>query len=166
MTILTVSGDPTLTRAQILAFGWNVLGRSETNPLAMTLQDRYPAAFASFGKRARNGSIKTGTLWTWRETAPALGFMVVRESPYGTTRLRYVEAIAMTLARDYKREGIQTIALVLPETAAYDAVSFRSALDHWLKAVSLSVIVYEKYLPDVRADETPLIPPANPPSVQ
>ncbi len=151
--MLYVSGDPRLTRAHILAFGWNALGRSENDPLATALQTRYPTAFASFGKQARQGRIKIGTLWVWRETLPALGFMVVRESPYGTTRLRYVEAVAMTLARDHRRDNIASVALVLPGIA-YDASTFRAALDYWLKTVSLPIVVYEQYTPDVRADES------------
>jgi hypothetical protein len=153
MTILYVSGDPFLTRAPLLAFGWNALGRAETDSLAAALQTRYPTAFAAFGKQARQDRIQIGTLWTWRDTRPALGFMVVRESPYGTTRVRHVEAIAMMLARDHQREQITSMALVLPGMA-YDAPTMCAALERWIAKIALPIVVYTDYAPNVRADES------------
>jgi hypothetical protein len=143
-----VSGDPLLTDAPILAFGWNLRGRPETGALESALMQRYPTAFAAFSKRARQGQISIGTLWLWRETIPALGFMVVRDTPYGTTRLRHVEAIAMALARDYKRDGIQRLALVLPGQR-YDRPLMRAVLERWLSAAALPVMVFEDYQPGV-----------------
>ncbi|MCA9908191.1 MAG: hypothetical protein KC519_06040, partial [Anaerolineae bacterium] len=107
MTVEIVSGDPLQTQAQVLAFGYNARGRSEVNPLQATLQYRYPAAFAAYGKQCRAGRITPGTLWIWREAQPWLGFMIVRESSVGPTRLRFVQQIALTLARDYQLDGIR-----------------------------------------------------------
>lgn len=152
MSITFVSGDLLLTRAQVLAFGYNASGRTETGALEMALLNRYPAAFATYGKYCRAGRIKTGTMWLWRETKPALGFMVVRETAVGATRLRYVEAVAMTLARDYKLDNIRSVAMALPGSPL-EAPSLKEILTHWLDKSSLPVVVYEHYIPNVQAEE-------------
>jgi hypothetical protein len=153
MTIAYAAADPLLTDAQILAFGWNLRGRAENGVFETALFARYPTAFASFAKQSRQGRLKPGTLWLWRETQPALGFMIVRDTPYGTTRLRYVEAVAMTLARDYQRDGIHSVAYVLSGAASYDVGTIKRVLDYWLSKVSLPVTVYEQVIPGVKAVE-------------
>jgi hypothetical protein len=152
MPVTFVSGDPLLTRAQVLAFGYNASGRTETGLLEMALLNRYPAAFASYGKYCRAGRIKTGTLWLWRETKPTLGFMILRETAVGATRLRYVEAVAMTLARDYKLDNMGSVAIALPGSPL-EAPSLKEILVHWLEKSSLPVVIYEHYLPNVQAEE-------------
>ena len=152
MPITFVSGDPLLTHAQVLAFGYNASGRTETGVLEMALLNRYPAAFASYGKDCRAGRIKTGTMWLWRETKPALGFMIMRETAVGATRLRYVEAVAMTLARDFKQHGIRSMALVVPGSKL-EYSTLKQIIVHWLRKSSLPVVVYEEYLPGVQAEE-------------
>lgn len=142
MTVEIVSGDPLQTQAQVLAFGYNAHSRSEVNPLQATLQYRYPAAFAAFGKQCRAGRIAPGTLWIWREAQPWLGFMIVRESSVGPTRLRFVQQIALTLARDYQLDGIRSVAiasLCTPDERA----GVHEILMQWLGKINLQVTLYE-----------------------
>jgi hypothetical protein len=152
MPITFVSGDPFLTHAHVLAFGYNAAGRTETGVLEMALLDHYPAAFASYGKDCRARRIKTGTLWLWRESKPALCFMIVRETAVGTTRLRYIEAVAMTLARDFKQHSIRSMALVVPGSKQ-EYPTLKEIIVHWLGKSSLPLVVYEDYLPGVQAEE-------------
>jgi len=151
MPITYVSGDPLLTYAQILAFGHNAKGRTESGIFETHLLYQYPAAFATFGKSCRSEKIKTGSLWMWRESQPGLGFMVVRESSVGATRLRYVEAIVLGLARDFQREGIRSIAIA-PLGDSLEWPTFKPVLDYWLGHSALSCVVYEKYLPGIAAE--------------
>ena len=151
MPITYVSGDPLLTNAQILAFGHNAKGRTELGIFETLLLNRYPAAFATFGKSCRSGKIKTGGLWIWRETRPALGFMVVRESSVGATRLRYVEAIALGLARDFHLDGIRSIAIA-PLGDSQEWPMLKPVLDYWLGQSALSCVIYEQYLPGIKAE--------------
>lgn len=151
MPLTYVSGDPLLTRQQVLAFGMNAAGRTETTPLAAALLARYPTAFASYGKLCRQGRIETGTIWYWRETQPALAFMVVRETAVGATRLRFADAVAMTLARDYPREGIRSMALA-PLGAEHEAQDLKTTLERWLAKVALPLVFYEAYQPGVAAE--------------
>lgn len=151
MPLTFLSGDPLLTRQQVLALGTNAAGRTETTPLAAALLERYPTAFASYAKQCRQGRIETGTIWYWRETQPFLAFMVVRETPVGATRLRYVDAAAMLLARDYPREGIRSLALA-PLGAAHEAEDIKVAVGRWLAKAALPVIFYEAYQPGVAAE--------------
>jgi hypothetical protein len=151
MPITYVSGDPLLTHAQVLAFGSNAKGRTESGVFETLLLNRYPAAFATFGKNCRGGKIKTGSLWIWRETRPTLGFMVVRESSVGATRLRYVEAIALGLARDFRLEGIRSIAIA-PLGDSLEWPTFRPVLDYWLGQSALPCVVYEQYMPGIEAE--------------
>lgn len=117
----------------------------------MALLMRYPAAFASYGKLCRQGRIAAGTIWIWRETMPALAFMVVRETPVGASRLRYVDAAIMALARDYARDNIRGIAIA-PLGAGHEQAEIRAVFDRWLTKSSLPVIAYTDYLPGVVAE--------------
>src|SRR5215213_4952201 len=139
--ITYTSGDPLLTQAQTLAFGYNAKGRSEMTPLATALLYQNPAAFATFGKQCRNERLKPGQMWAWRESRPYLLFLVVRESSVGMTRLRFVEAVAMTLARDYKLYGINSLAIA-PLGTDGEWPMLKDVLHRWLSPSKLSVVVY------------------------
>jgi hypothetical protein len=137
-----VSGSPWETTAQVLAFGYNARGRTEVAPLQTTLQYRHPAAFAAFGKQARAGRIPPGSLWVWREAQPYLGFLVVRETAVGATRLRYVQAAALTLARDYALEGFTSLAIA-SLCPPGELPPIREALAYWLDPGRLDVTLFE-----------------------
>lgn len=151
MPITYLAGDPLLTGAQVLAFGHNARGRAELGALETELLQRYPAAFAAYGKQCRSGRIKAGQLWLWHESQPVLGFMVVRESSVGATRVRFVEAVALNLARDYAREGIRSIAIA-PPGSREEWPNLKPVLEHWLGRAALPCYVYEQYLPGVQAE--------------
>lgn len=156
MSLTIVSGDPLLTKQPVLGIGVNAAGRGETTPLATTLHIRYPAAFAGFSKLCKQGKIKPGMTWFWRETQPALAFMVVRETPFGATRLRHVEAVVLTLARDYKLDNLKSIALA-PLGAPHEIDTIREVLDRWLVKSSLPVIAYTDYRPGISAEPDPTV---------
>jgi hypothetical protein len=155
MPLTTVTGDPTKTRAQTLLFGHNARGKTELGTLETALLQRSPAAFAAYGKQCRAGRIKPGEVWVWRDSRPALGFMVVRESQVGATRLRYVQAALLRLARDYRLDGIKSAALA-PLGSAAEWAEIRLLIDSILGRSRLPVVVYESYQPGVQADEPDL----------
>jgi len=151
MPLTYVTGDPLLTRAQVLAFGHNAKGRTETGALETRLLDLYPAAFATYGKLCRSERIRPGGFWVWRESIPNLAFMVVRESSVGATRVRFVESVVMTLARDYRLHGINSLALVRPcDGEEWPAI--KQVVDYWLRSCPIPIVVYEGYEPGVRAE--------------
>lgn len=150
MTVTYVQGDPLLTPIPALAFDFNARGRAEVTPLHTALLDRYPAAFASFGKAARAGRLKAGQVWLWRESLPHLCFLIVRESPVGSTRVRYVDSAALTLARDYRLYGLSSLA-VAPLGTAAEWPALRDVLARRLGPSSLPVTIYERDLPGVAA---------------
>jgi hypothetical protein len=152
MTLHLVSGDPLLTRAQVLAFGVNVLGRAEIGPLETQLFTRFPTAFAAYRKQCRSGRIVLGGYWTWRESRLFLNFLVIRESPVGATRLRFVQSALMKLARDYRLEGFTSVAIAPLGTHA-EWPEIIPILRYWLEPIALPVIVYEQVQPGVRVDE-------------
>ncbi len=151
MPLTYLSGDPLLTKQPILGFGYNAAGRTETSALASALLTRYPAAFASYGKLCRQDKIKPGMMWLWRETRPTLAFLVVRETPVGATRLRYVESVVMALARDYKIDNLRSLALA-PLGADHEAEGIREVLDRWLAKSALPVLAYREYRPGIAAE--------------
>ncbi len=151
MPLTLLPGDPLLTKQQVLAFGTNAAGRTETTPLAVALLARYPTAFATYSKLCRQGRVETGMTWLWRETQPALAFMVVRDTSVGATRLRYVDAVMMALARDYQRDGIRSMALA-PLGAGHEAADIQSMIERWLAKTALSVVAYTDYQPGVAAE--------------
>ncbi len=152
MPITYLSGDPLLTSAQFLAFGHNSIGRTELGALESAALQRYPAAFSVYQKQCRRERIETGTYWLWRESTPSLMFLVVRESSVSAARLRFVQSAMLTLARDYGRENIQSLAIA-PLGNQYEWPEIKKVIEQWLGQSALSVVVYEKYLPGVQADE-------------
>lgn len=151
MPLTLVSGDPLLTKQPLLAFGCNAAGRTETTPLASALRTRYPAAFASYDKLCRQGRIEAGMTWFWRESKPALAFMVVRETPVSATRLRYVDSVIMALARDYRLDNIRGVAIA-PLGADHEAASIQEIIIRWLTTPTLPVIAYTAYQPGAAAE--------------
>lgn len=140
MAIDYASGDPLQTTAHVLYFGMNAQGRIETGNLETALFTRYPAAFAAFSRQCRADKIRAGQIWYWHDAQPALGFMVLRESPFGATRLRYVESVLLSLARDYQRDGVTSAAIVLPRS---DSEEIKQMIERWLGKLALPVMVYE-----------------------
>jgi len=155
MPVTYVTGDPLLTHAQVLAFGYNAKGRTEVGAFETHLLDLYPSAFATFGKQCRSERIKPGTFWVWRESVPQLAFMVVRESSVGATRMRFVETVVMTLARDYRLYNITSMALArLSGSEEWPALKL--VVDYWLKTCPLPVVVYDGYARGITAEESGL----------
>ncbi len=146
MTVVYAEGDPLLTRQHTLAFAHNAAGRAETDPLGLRLHYAFPAAFAAYRKRCRAGRVRPGTLWLWREARPRLCFLVVRETPAGALRVRYVESALLTLARDYRLEGIRSLALApLAPPAEWGALL--PLLTRWLAASALPCVIYTRCIP-------------------
>jgi hypothetical protein len=151
MSLTTLTGDPLLTDAQTLAFGYNARGRSEVGAFETRLVYQYPAAFATYNKQCRQGKIRPGGLWVWRESKPHLAFLVVRESSVGMTRARFVEAVALTLARDYRLEGITSLAIA-PTGTSGEWPLLMHIFARWLGASALPVTLYERYEPGVKGE--------------
>ncbi len=151
MPVTYVSGDPLLTRAQVLAFGHNARARVEVTPLAMRLLDAYPPAFATYRKLCKSGRIKPGQFWMWRESLPRLAFFVVRESSVGATRMRFVETILLNLVRDYRLHGLTSLTLA-PLGSDLEWLALKPIVDYWLRTCPLPIIVYEQYIPGVDAE--------------
>jgi hypothetical protein len=156
VAVIYVSGDPLLTSAQTLAFGTNVEGKTEVGTLTITLLTRFPAAFSTYGKHARSGQLKPGGYWIWRDSKPQLMFLAVRQTPLSATRLRYVESVVMTLARDYRTELLESVAIA-PLAQGAEWTVMKPLITHWLGTSGLTVVVYERYMPGVRAEEKLLV---------
>lgn len=152
MSVIYVSGDPLLTGAQTLAFGYNAEGKTEVGTLGIALLTRYPAAFSSFSRQVRIGKVKAGDYWLWRESKPQLMFLAIRQTPVGATRLRFVESIMMTLARDHRMELLNSLAIA-PLSDSPEWTAIKPLIDHWLGNTGLPVVVYDRYAPGIRAEE-------------
>lgn len=148
MPLVYVAGDPLLTRQHTLALAHNAAGRAETDPLSLRLHYAFPAAFAAYRKRCRAGRVRLGTLWLWRESRPALCFITVHQTPAGAVRARHIEAALLTLARDYRLEGVRSLALA-PLAPLPEWHSLRPLFERWLAASALPCVVYTCYLPGV-----------------
>ncbi len=153
MPLHFVTGDPLLTQAQTLAVAHNAKGRTETGILEMAVMRQYPAAIAVYQRRCRQQKHPAGTLWLWQDTRPRLLFLTVRETGTGITRLRYVQAILMTIAREYALYGITSLAIA-PMGNHYEKSEILKLYPIWLSKSKLPVFVYTDYLVGVKADET------------
>ena len=153
MPVQHVRGDPLLTTAQFIAFGHNARGRSELGAFETALFQRNPAAFANFQRQCRKGRVQPGTYWLWREAKPSLAFLVIRNSSVGAARLRYVQSVLLALARDYRREQMQSLAIAPLGHTSEEWPEIRPMIDQWLDPTALSVMVYDAYIAGVRAEE-------------
>jgi hypothetical protein len=151
MPLTFVSGDPLLTRMQTLAFGHNARAKIEVGALETRLLDGYPAAFAGYRKQCHNARVKAGDFWIWRESQPHLAFFVIRDSAQGAARLRYVESIIMTITRDYRLHGLESLAIA-PLGSRDEWPLLRPVLEYWLAACLLPIVVYERYEPRVEGE--------------
>lgn len=131
------------TNAQTRAFGHNAHGKTETGTLETQLMFQYPTAFASYRRQVKAGKYKAGDIWLWQEGTTPLIFLIVRESAVGATRLRYVQQIVMTLARDYRLLGIRELALA-PLGDAYERPEIEQLLTGWFAPSALSVLAYRR----------------------
>jgi hypothetical protein len=152
MPIHRVSGDPLLTRAPVLALGHNARGRIETTPLEHAAYRAFPAAFSMYAKQCRQQRITPGTGWLWRESRPKLLFLAVRDSNVGATRLRYVYAALLELARDYARLRISALALPTFGSPS-EWRDIQPIVEQLLGRSRLTVYLYATYQPGVPADE-------------
>ena len=151
MPLTTVTGDPLLTRAQILAFGHNAKARSESGALATLLMQRYPTAFAAYRKQCRAGRIGPGDYWLCMETVPRLAFLIVRETAVGATRYRHVQSVALKLARDYRLLGIESLAIA-PLARSDEWAALLPLWSQWFARTALPVTLYAAYAPGVEAE--------------
>lgn len=142
MPLQFLQGDPLTTDADTLGFGFNAQGRVELGAFETRLYDTYPAAFARFRKQCASQRIKPGMVWMWREARMNLLFMVVRESPVGMTRIRYVENTLLTITRDYRLYGLTSLALA-PLSSREEWELLRPVVNEWLGLYPLPVSVYE-----------------------
>ena len=77
--------------------------------------------------------------------------MVVRETPVGAARLRYVDGVVMTLARDYRLDNIPGIAIA-PLGADHENAAISEIITRWLAKTALSVTLYTAYQPGIAAE--------------
>lgn len=144
MPLEFVTGDPLLTHAQTLAIAHNAKGRTETGILEMAIMRRYPAPLSVYERRCRQQKHPAGTMWLWQDSKPRLLFMTVRETSTGITRLRYVQAILMSIARDYALYGITSLAIA-PMGNHYEKNEILKLYPIWFSKTKLPVIVYTDY---------------------
>ena len=152
MPLIRVSGDPVLTDCQVLAFGYNARGQSESRDEQIRLYQSYPAMFSLFRRQAHKGNIKSGTVWQWNETRPNFALWIIRESPFGATRIRYVQSIVMSFVRDYQLYNITSLALIRPGTDI-EYEELYPILEQWLNPLPIPIVLYEAYEEGIKADE-------------
>ena len=152
MPLKIVQGDPFLTQSDALGIGYNAKGRTENTPFLMDALRRYPTAFASYMRQARQNRQPVGSLYPWYDSSPRLLFMTVRASSVGATRLRYVQQIALTIARDYRLLQLESIA-ISPLGDSYEQAEILRLCEQWFAKSRLPVVIYEQYVAGIQADE-------------
>ena len=152
MPLEYVTGDPILTDAQVLAIGHNARGRTELSDLHTRLTQTYTTAYAMYSRQARKGKATSGTYWLWREAKPMLMFMTIRDSSVGATRLRYVQSAVINLARDYRLEALQSVAIA-PLGQSHEWAEIKLILEQWLGPSKLPVVVYDTVQVGVKVAE-------------
>lgn len=152
MPVRYVSGDPSLTQAEMLAVGYNARGRTEMDAASIRLMQIHAVGYATYTRLARQGRQKAGSLYLWQDAKPRLLFMTIRDSSVGATRLRYVQSACLTIARDYPLYAITNLAIA-PIGNSYEWQEIKEVIDLWLSPCRVPIVVYEQYLEGVQADE-------------
>lgn len=154
MSIPTVNGDIFHTRAQTVALAIDASGRLGTTPLYTALHDRYPVFVSEYHKRGRANLLVPGSMWIWREGTPWIVGLVVRETPQGATRLRYVESAMLNLLKNWQYEGITSLALMrLGDDQEWPHA--RQIVESYLAKMGLPATIYEAFKAGIRAEEAP-----------
>jgi hypothetical protein len=151
MSVESVRGDVFLTHMQVIGIGIDSAGRLGTSALYTALHDRCPVFVSECRKRGRAGALAPGSVWIWREAVPWVAGMVVRETPQGATRLRYVEAAMLNLYRSREQEGLLSLAVMrLGDDTEWPAV--RRIVEAYLDQLELPAVIYEDYVPGIAAE--------------
>lgn len=105
------AGDIFSAPTHAIGLGLSANGRLDVSPLHTTLQDRFPVFASDYRRRGRAGLLTAGRVWVWRDSQPWVVALIVRETPPGAARLRYVEACLLYLYHNWQREGLRDLAL-------------------------------------------------------
>ena len=76
----------------------------------------------------------------------------MRDSSVGATRLRYVQKVLITIARDYTLYNMPSLAIA-PLGNQYERSEIEALYHTWLKHTALPVVVYQAYQAGVAAAE-------------
>ncbi len=156
MSVSFVRGDIFLTSSHAAAVDLNAAGRLATTPFYTALHDRYPVFVSEYHKQGRAGQLTPGRMWVWPDSRPWLVGLIVRETPQGAARLRFVETALLNLVRDWERAGLRSLALMrLGDEQDWPII--RGLVMDALAPLALPVTVYEAYVPGLV--ETPDQPP-------
>lgn len=141
MPLELATGDPLTTDAEWLAIGHNARGRIELGDFETRIANLYPAAVAMFQRRARAGKHPAGTFWQWHESQPRLLFLSARDSSVSPVRLRHIQQLFLTLARDYTLYNINSLAIA-PLGTPQEQPDIVSIAQMWLAPGALPVTLY------------------------
>ncbi len=148
MSHTIVQGDIFLTRAGAIAIGIDAAGRLGTAAIYTAIRDRYPVFVSECHRRGRMDILQPGSLWVWRESTPWIIGLVVRETPQGATRIRYVEAALLKLMQQWEQEQLSSVALLSLGTDE-EWPQLREIVVHYLDLMRQSITVYDHYRPGV-----------------
>lgn len=146
-----VQGDIFLTRAGAVALGIDAAGRLGTDFITTALRDRFPVFVSECQRRGRVGTQPPGSIWVWREGTPWIIALIVRETPQGATRTRYVEAALLKLMQQWEQEQLRSVALLRLGTDE-EWPQLREVAVHYLDLLQRDVVVYDHYLPRIAAE--------------
>lgn len=160
MSLTFVRGDIFLTRCQTIMLGLSANGQLDASELHRALYDRYPVFVSDYRRRARGAALIPGTIWVWREARPWICAAILRETPHGTLRPRFVESVMLKLVQASSAEGLGNLALMRFDDGI-DWPAARTNVASFVTAAALPVIVYEDYLPGIDAELPESPTPAN-----
>ncbi len=154
MSIEVAQGDIFAASAQTIAFGLNAAGRLPVAPVYTYLHDRYPVFVSEYRRLARTRQLPPGALWVWREGSPWLAALILRETPQGSARPRFIEAALMALYHQGQREGLVSVAL-LPGVDALEWPAFEALARQWAPLINLPLALYREYATGTTATAEP-----------
>ncbi len=160
LSLTLVRGDIFLTRCQTIVLGLSANGQLDASEFHRALNDRYPVFVSDYRRRARADALIPGAIWIWSEARPWICAAILRETPHGTLRLRFVESVMLKLVQAWSTERLGSLALMRFDDGI-DWSAARTIVDTFVTAAALPVIVYEDYLPSIAAETKESPTPAN-----
>jgi hypothetical protein len=123
-----------------IAIGLNSSGQLGASPWETTLRDRHPVFVSDYRKRGRAGLLTPGEVWVWRTSHPWLIGLIIRETPQGIARPRYIERALQNLQQNWEREGL-TRLVIAPLADGPEWVAVRPLFEQYLQTIPLDVTV-------------------------
>jgi len=155
-----VKGDMFLTECVAIGHGCNCEGYMGSG-VAFTVKNKYPLAFNKYRAACRVGSFQPGSIQTVKCRTKIIVNMgtqakIVRKDGSGGAKPEWIKKCLQLVENNYEKRGFDSIAfpIVGCSLGGLNWADIKPIFIEIFEKSNLKVVVYEEFLPDIKADET------------